>query len=93
MYKESQFKILLLLYSGGQFYWCRKPAYLEKTTDLPEVTDKMCNTRLYRGHLERAGFELTTLVVIVTDCKDICISNYYTITTVPIYYNTTASMG
>ena len=27
------------LYLGGQFYWRRKPEYLEKTTDLPLVTD------------------------------------------------------
>jgi hypothetical protein len=26
------------LYRGGQFYWCRKPEYPEKTTDLPQVT-------------------------------------------------------
>jgi hypothetical protein len=25
---------------GDQFYWWRKPEYLEKTTDLPQVTDK-----------------------------------------------------
>jgi hypothetical protein len=28
-------------YSGGQFYWWRKSKYLEKTTDLPQVTDKL----------------------------------------------------
>jgi hypothetical protein len=36
---------------------------------------------LYRVHLAYAGFELTTLVVICTDCTGSCKSNYHTITT------------
>ena len=29
------------IYSGGQFYWWRKPDYPEKTIDLLQVTDKL----------------------------------------------------
>jgi hypothetical protein len=32
------------LYRDGQFYWWRKQKYLEKTTDLSQVTDKLTNT-------------------------------------------------
>ena len=52
------------------FYWWREQ---EKTTD------KLYHIILYRVHLNLAGFELTTLVVIGTDCKGSYKSNYHMI--------------
>jgi hypothetical protein len=66
---------------GSQFYWWRKTEYLEKTTDLIQVTDY--HIMLYRVYLTWVGFKLTTLVVIGTDCIGSCKSNDHTITTAP----------
>ena len=62
---------------GCQFYWWRKQDYRENTTDLPLVTNKLHHSLLYRVHLSRMGFQLTMLVVVVTD--SICIANLTTI--------------
>ena len=72
------------LYRSGQFYYCRKSEYPEKTTDLSQVTDKHYHTMLYRVLIAWAGFEPTTLEVIGTDCIGSCKSNYHVSTTMVV---------
>jgi hypothetical protein len=53
----------------------------EKTTDLVQVTAKHYHLKVVSStphHL--AGFKLTTLVVIRTDCTGSCKSNYHMVT-------------
>jgi hypothetical protein len=41
------------LYRDGRFYWWRKPEYQEKTTDLPQVIDKLYHDRTHNVSADR----------------------------------------
>jgi hypothetical protein len=76
----------------------------EKPLTCRNVTDKLEHVMLYRLHLTWAGFELTTSVVIGTDCTGSCKFNYHMITNVCLskcdlpenmgtYLNSSVSVG
>jgi hypothetical protein len=53
---------------------------MEKTSNLSQVADKLYHIMLYQVHATWMGFELTTLLVVGTDCTGSCKSNYHMIT-------------
>jgi len=65
---------IFLLNRGGLFYWWRKPEDPEKTTNLPQVTDK--HEHIMFNSSPWAGVERTISVMICTDCIGSCKSNY-----------------
>jgi hypothetical protein len=57
------------------FYWSRKP---EKTTDLPQVTDKLYHIILYREHPCHETVQTNYFSDDVTHCTGSYKSNYHT---------------
>jgi hypothetical protein len=66
--------ISVIAYNGGQFYWWRTP---RKPCPVASHWNTLSHN-VYTSPWSR--FELTTSVVIDTDCIDSCESNYHTIT-------------
>jgi hypothetical protein len=52
---NATFNNISVNYRGDQFNWCRKLKYPAKTTDLPQVADKLDHIMLYRVHLAING--------------------------------------
>jgi kynureninase len=46
---NATFNNISVIYRGCQFDWWRKAEYPEKTTELPQVTDKLSYIMLYRA--------------------------------------------
>lgn len=52
-------------YSGRKFYWGRKHVFQEKTTDMPNITDKTLSKMLYRVKYH-IGKHIAAKIVICT---------------------------
>ena len=83
---NATFNNISAISSGGQVYFQRKPVYQNKTTDLPQVTDKLYHTnkcqRIPKG---QSKMENTEKLATQTKKKNpkhntLCVVHHYTLT-------------
>ena len=80
---NATFNNILVILLCGQFYWWMKPSTQEKekSTALPQVTDKLYHIMLYRVLLT-----ISRNLLMDTDCTGSCQSNDHAITTTTAPY-------
>ena len=59
--------IICQLYCSNQIYCLRKPEYMGKTIDMPNVSEKQLLEIVYRVHLARVGIDQHISPTKVTD--------------------------
>ena len=59
----TPFSTIIQLYCCGQFYWRRKPEYLEKTTDLSCATDKLHHIMLFQVRLSTSTIRTNSFTI------------------------------